>query len=300
MPKGRYKIMTNYMPKVGQYGLDMMYRTCTVQTNLDFSSEADMVKKFRVSAGAAADRDRAVRQLAVHRRQAERLPVLPLRDLDRHRQCAHRHAALGVRGRHGLRALGRLRARRADVFRQARRQVYRRRRALVPRLLGRQAPALPGERPTLSDWADHLSTIFPGGAAEAVSGNARRRRRAVGRLPALPAFWVGLLYDDRARCGLGPRQALDRAGAPGAARRRAALRLQGPDPGSLSVRDRQGMSGAGPCRPAPPRPARPFRARRNPASGAACSGLSSARQNPAEEMLEKFHGPWRGSVGTGL
>src|SRR6187200_2042918 len=49
MPKGRYKIMTNYMPKVGQYGLDMMYRTCTVQTNLDFSSEADMVEKLRVS-----------------------------------------------------------------------------------------------------------------------------------------------------------------------------------------------------------------------------------------------------------
>ena len=49
MPKGRYKIMTDYMPKVGKYGLDMMYRTCTVQTNLDFSSEADMVKKLRVS-----------------------------------------------------------------------------------------------------------------------------------------------------------------------------------------------------------------------------------------------------------
>src|SRR3954470_10831642 len=49
MPKGRYKIMTNYMPKVGSRGLDMMYRTCTVQTNLDFSSEADMVKKLRVS-----------------------------------------------------------------------------------------------------------------------------------------------------------------------------------------------------------------------------------------------------------
>jgi glutamate--cysteine ligase len=49
MPKGRYKIMTGYMPKVGTRGLDMMYRTCTVQTNLDFSSEADMVKKLRVS-----------------------------------------------------------------------------------------------------------------------------------------------------------------------------------------------------------------------------------------------------------
>src|ERR1700693_2901329 len=49
MPKGRYRIMTDYMPKVGKLGLDMMYRTCTVQTNLDYSSEADMVKKLRVS-----------------------------------------------------------------------------------------------------------------------------------------------------------------------------------------------------------------------------------------------------------
>src|SRR5256885_2203837 len=49
MPKSRYKIMTAYMPKVGRYGLDMMYRTCTVQTNVDFSSEQDMVKKLRVS-----------------------------------------------------------------------------------------------------------------------------------------------------------------------------------------------------------------------------------------------------------
>ena len=48
MPKGRYNIMRNYMPKVGGYGLEMMFRTCTVQVNLDFSSEADMVKKFRV------------------------------------------------------------------------------------------------------------------------------------------------------------------------------------------------------------------------------------------------------------
>src|ERR1700757_5247775 len=49
MPKGRYRIMTAYMPKVGGHGLDMMYWTCTVQANLDFSSEADMVKKLRVA-----------------------------------------------------------------------------------------------------------------------------------------------------------------------------------------------------------------------------------------------------------
>src|SRR3546814_2700506 len=49
MPKGRYKIMRDYMPKKGNLGLDMMLRTCTVQVNLDFASESDMVKKFRVS-----------------------------------------------------------------------------------------------------------------------------------------------------------------------------------------------------------------------------------------------------------
>src|SRR5258705_9521612 len=48
MPKSRYAIMTRYMPTVGGHGLDMMYRTCTIQANLDFSDEADMVKKMRV------------------------------------------------------------------------------------------------------------------------------------------------------------------------------------------------------------------------------------------------------------
>src|SRR5919106_1171866 len=48
MPKGRYRIMREYMPTRGRLGLDMMLRTCTIQTNLDFASEADMVQKFRV------------------------------------------------------------------------------------------------------------------------------------------------------------------------------------------------------------------------------------------------------------
>ena len=49
MPKSRYDIMTAYMPKVGSQGLDMMYRTCTIQVNLDFESEADMRRKMQVS-----------------------------------------------------------------------------------------------------------------------------------------------------------------------------------------------------------------------------------------------------------
>src|SRR5580704_8189789 len=94
MPKGRYKIMRQYMPKVGGYGLDMMFRTCTVQVNLDFDSEADMVKKFRVG---LALQPVTTAQFAVPRRQAQRVSLLSRPGLDRCRQCPRRHAALGVR-----------------------------------------------------------------------------------------------------------------------------------------------------------------------------------------------------------
>jgi glutamate--cysteine ligase len=80
---------------------------------------------------------------------------------------------------------------------------------VVPRLLAGNLAAVPGERATLSDWANHLDD-FPRGAAEALSRNARRRWAAVAHVVALPALWVGLLYDDGvARRRLGPRQGLD-------------------------------------------------------------------------------------------
>ncbi len=102
MPKGRYGIMRRYMPKVGGYGLEMMFRTCTVQGNFDFSSEADMVKKFRVGLAlqpvatalfanspfreGKPNGFGAVRQFAVPRGQAERIFVLSQPHLDRRRQ----------------------------------------------------------------------------------------------------------------------------------------------------------------------------------------------------------------------
>ena len=144
MPKGRYKIMTAYMPKVGKLGLDMMYRTCTVQANLDFASEADMVKKLRVSLALQP----VATALFANSPFTEGKPngFLSMRSQiwTRHRQPARRHAAMGVRERHGLRALGRLRARCADVLRQARRQIYRRRGQVVPRFLRRQAGGTAG------------------------------------------------------------------------------------------------------------------------------------------------------------
>jgi hypothetical protein len=90
-------------------------------------------------AGAAADRHRAVRRLAVHRRQAQRLPVVPLAHLDRHRSGPHRHARLRVRGWFRLRALRRLPARRADVLLLPRRRVRRRQRQVVPQVPARRA-----------------------------------------------------------------------------------------------------------------------------------------------------------------
>jgi len=110
MPKGRYAIMLCHMPRVGSMGLDMMLRTCTTQVNLDYSSEADMVQKFRVGLalqptrekevprrpGAPAAGDRVVRQFAVPGRQAQRLPQLSQPYLVRHRSRAHRHASVRV------------------------------------------------------------------------------------------------------------------------------------------------------------------------------------------------------------
>ena len=168
------------MPKVGTLGLDMMYRTCTVQANLDFSSEADMVKKLRVSLALQP----VATALFANSPFTEGKPngFLSFRseiwsDTD---NAPLRHAAFRVRRRHGLRALCRLRARRADVFHQARRQIYRRRRQVVPRFFRRQAAGLPGERadacPTGPITSEH---DLPGGAAQALSRNARRRRRAV-------------------------------------------------------------------------------------------------------------------------
>ena len=195
MPKGRYKIMREYMPKKGKLGIDMMLRTCTVQTNLDFESEADMVKKFRVVARPAAAGHRAVRQLAFQGGQGGGLQELSQPHLDRHRSRPLRHAALRVRGRFRLRALCRLHARRADVLRLSRRQVHRR---LGPELQGFPQGQAAGAAGRAADdqrlGRPHHDGV-PRSAAEALPRDARRRFGAVPALNALPALWVGLLYD---------------------------------------------------------------------------------------------------------
>ena len=198
MPKGRYKLMDGYMQKVGTMGRTMMRRTCTVQVNLDFSSEADMVQKLRVAIalqpvatalfanspffegkpnGLKSWRSRVWRDL-----DADRTGMVPFVFDEGFGFESWVEYALDVpmyfvyRNGQYINALG-------QSFRD---------------FLNGELPALPGETPTLSDWADHLTTLFP----EARIKKFIEMRGADGgpwrRLCALPAFWVGLTYDQSA------------------------------------------------------------------------------------------------------
>ena len=102
MPKARYRIMREYMNKVGTLGQDMMARTCTVQVNLDYGSEADMVQEIPYITGAAACRYSPVRQFTIYRWKAQRLSQLPFPCLGRYGSGSHRHVAFRFRWRHGF------------------------------------------------------------------------------------------------------------------------------------------------------------------------------------------------------
>jgi glutamate--cysteine ligase len=296
MPKGRYRIMTDYMPKVGRYGLDMMYRTCTVQTNLDFSSEADMVKKLRVSlalqpVGTALFANSPFTEGKPNGFVSFRSEIW--RDTDNARSGMLPWAFESGMGfeRWVDYALDvpMYFVKRGDRYIDAAGQSFR-------DLMAGRLPALPGERATISDWANHLSTIFPEVRLKRYlemrgsdSGPARR-------LPALPAYWAGLLYDD---------ECLDAAWdlvKDWNAEERQKLRDDVPKLGfkakirSISVldlakatltlarrglarRDRQDMDGCDETQYL------------EPLEESVARGIT-----PAEELLEKHHGPWAGSV----
>ena len=198
MPKGRYRLMTDYMGRVGTHGTQMMYRTSTVQVNLDYASEADMVKKLRVALalqpvatalfasspffdgklnGHKSWRSRIWRGL-----DDSRTGMLPFAFDEGMGFQAYVDWVLDVpmyfvyRDGKYIDALG-------QSFRD---------------FLDGRLPALPGEKPTLSDWADHLTTVFP---EARVKKYIEMRGADCGdraHLIALPAFWTGLTYDDAA------------------------------------------------------------------------------------------------------
>ncbi len=198
MPKGRYNIMRAYMPKRGDLGLDMMLRTCTVQVNLDFGTEADMVRKFRVGlalqpavtalfANSPFTEGKpngylSFRSAIWEDTDPDRTGMLPFVFEDGFGYERYVDWALDVPMYFVYRD-----GRYIDASGQSFRQF----------LEGR-LPALPGERPTMRDWADHLTTLFP----EVRLKRYLEMRGADGgpwsRLCALPAFWVGLFYDGAA------------------------------------------------------------------------------------------------------
>ena len=198
MPKGRYKIMRAYMPTRGSLGLDMMVRTCTVQVNLDYSSEADMVKKFRVSLAlqpiaTALFANSPFTEGKPNGFQSLRSHVWTDTDPDR---CGMLdfvfEPGMGYeRYVDYMLDVPMYFVYRNGTYHDASGQSFR-------DFLVAELPSMKGELPTLTDWADHMTTAFP----EVRLKKFLEMRGADGgpwaRLCALPALWVGLLYDQSA------------------------------------------------------------------------------------------------------
>lgn len=198
MPKGRYAIMRRYMPTRGALGLDMMTRTATVQVNLDFESEADMVRKMRVGmalqpiatalfanspfADGKPTGYRSYRSHVWTDTDGDRCGILPFvfepgmgfeRYVDYVLDAPMYFVTRGGR------------------FVDAAGQSFR-------DFLAGALPALPGERPTLADWEDHLTTVFPEVRLKRYIEMRGADSGPWSKVCALPALWVGLLYDSTA------------------------------------------------------------------------------------------------------
>ena len=296
MPKGRYRIMTNYMPKVGKLGLDMMYRTCTVQTNLDFSSEADMVKKMRVGLALQP----LATALFANSPFTEGKPNGLLsfrseiwRDTDNARAGMLPWAFEPGMGfaRYVDYALDvpMYFIKRGDKYIDVAGESFR-------DLFAGKLKSHPGERATISDWVNHVSTIFP----EVRLKRFIEMRGSDGgpfmRIPALPAFWIGLIYDQNAldACwdlvkdwNAAERQKLRDDVAHLGLRATIRGRTLHQIATDVLMLARKGLE---------------RRARRDAQGRDETQYLEPLEEivrrgkTPAEELLDKFHGPWGGSV----
>jgi glutamate--cysteine ligase len=297
MPKGRYAIMLRHMPRVGTMGLDMMLRTCTIQVNLDYETEADMAKKFRVGlalqplatalfANSPFTEGKPNGMLSYRSHiwsdtDPARTGMLPFVFEDGFGYDRYTDYALNVPM--------------YFVYREGR---YIDAAGLSFRdFLKGDLSVLPGELPTLDDWNDHLSTAFP----EVRLKTFLEMRGADGgpwsRICALPALWVGLLYDGTAldaawdvvkHWTIEERQAL-RDSVP-------KLALDAPIPGGGKLRDIAGeildIANAGLAARA-----------RFDASGSNETGFLDPLREivrsgkvPAQILLDRYHGIWGGDV----
>jgi glutamate--cysteine ligase len=196
MPKSRYVIMANYMPKVGTRGLDMMFRTCTIQVNLDFKDEADMVRKMRVGlalqpVATALFANSPFTDGKVNGMQSARADIWLDTDNDRAGALpqafdegfgyeAYVDWALDVPMYF---------IKRGSTYHDVTGSSFR-------DLMAGTHAAVPGEKATLSDWTNHLSTLFPDVRLKRYLEMRGADGGPWARICALPALWVGLLYDE--------------------------------------------------------------------------------------------------------
>ncbi len=297
MPKGRYDIMLRHMPRVGSMGLDMMLRTCTIQVNLDYSSEADMAQKFRVGLALQP----LATALFANSPFTESKPngFLSYRSHIWSDTDPQRTGMLPFVFDQGF-GYERYVDYMLDVpmyfvFRDgkyidASGQSFR-------DFLKGQLPALPGELPVMSDWVDHLSTAFP----EVRLKSFLEMRGADGgpwnRICALPALWVGLLYDQTALDAAWDLvKDWDMEGREALRNAVPELGLDAPLPGGGTLRDiagevvgiaRSGLSARG---------------RLNAAGDNETSYLApleeivASGKVPAQRLLDKFNGEWAGDI----
>ena len=297
MPKGRYAIMLRHMPRVGTMGLDMMLRTCTIQTNLDYSSEADMAQKFRVS-------------LALQPLATALFANSPFTEGQPNGYLSYRSHIWSDTdpARTGMLPFvfdeGFGYERYVDymldvpmyfVFRDgqyidAAGQSFR-------DFLAGKLPALPGELPTLSDWTDHLSTAFPEVRLKSFLEMRGADGGPLASITALPAFWVGLLYEQGALDAAWDLvKGWDMAGRETLRSSVPKLGLSAPLPGGGTLRDIAGevlgIARAG------------LRSRARLDEGGAdetryldsLDAVVASGKVPAEVLLEKFHGEWGGDL----
>jgi glutamate--cysteine ligase len=198
MPKRRYAVMTRYMPQVGTRGLDMMYRTATIQVNLDFASEADMVKKLRVSLAlqpiaSALFASSPFTEGKPNGFKSMRSEVW--RDTDKRRTGNLPFAFEPGMGfeRYADYALD---VPMYFVYRDG--QYIDVAGASFRNFLAGKLDAMPGEKPTLDDWSDHLTTLFPDVRMKRFLEMRGADCGPAPHITALSAFWVGLLYDQTA------------------------------------------------------------------------------------------------------
>jgi len=296
MPKKRYRIMTNYMPKVGRLGLDMMYRTSTVQVNMDYASEADMVKKLRVSlalqpVATAIFANSPFTDGRPNGFLSMRSEIWRDTDKDRTGMLAFVFEDGFGYERYVDWALD------VPMYFVKRDATYHDVAGASFRdLLAGRLPQLPGERATRSDWANHVSTLFP---EVRLKRYLEMRGADVGgpeQIVALSAFWTGLLYDEAALDGAWDlvknwsaeqREQL-RADAPKLALNAmvAGRKVQDIARDALvlareGLRRRGHLDGAG---------------RDETKHLAYAEEIVASGRTPAERLLERYHGAWDGSV----